>query len=549
MAKISWLAIVVFLCGLVGGAVLAKETTVDKATRDKVLLLGNGSEPQGLDPHLVTGVPEHYLLASIFEGLVGEDPKTLEPVPGAAKSWTISEDLKTYTFKLQDNGRWSNGDPVTAQDFVYSWQRALSPKLGSEYAYMLYYVSGGEDYHKGKTTDFSKVGVKAVDDKTLVVTLANPTSFFLRLLQHYSSWPVHKPTIEKFGKIDSRETRWTQPGNLVGNGPFVLKEWAMNKVIRVEKNPHYWDAKTVQLNGIHFFPIDSRQVEERNFRTGQLHATYPGHVPLNKIAVYQAKNPELIRISPYLGTYFYRFNMTRKPLDNPLVRKALSMSIDRNAIVKQVAKGGQSPAYCFTPPDTAGYFCQAKIEYSIEKAKQLLSEAGYPGGKGFPTLEILYNTDEAHRAIAEAIQQMWKKNLNIEVQLVNQEWKVYINNQQHLQYFISRAGWIGDYPDPNSFLDMFVTGGGNNNTGWSNKTYDDLIRLAGQTVDPKARYEVFQKAEKILMDESPVMPIYTYTNPSLISPHLKGWYSNILEHHPYKHVYLSVGSNTLEARR
>lgn len=535
----NWAVLWIVLCGVLGGFVSAKERAIDKATREKILLIGNGSEPKGLDPHVVTGVPEHYLLSAIFEGLVGEDPKTLEPVPGAAQSWTISEDLKTYTFKLQDNGRWSNGDPVTAHDFVYSWKRILSPKLGAEYASNLYFVAGAEDYYRGKTTDFSTVGVKAIDDKTFVVTLAYPTSFFMRLLQHYATWPVHKATIEKFGQIDSRDTRWTQSGNLVGNGPFILKEWVMNKIIRVERNPYYWDAKTVQLNGINFYPIDNRQVEERNFRTGQLHISYPGHVPLNKIAVYQAKHPELIHIVPHLATYYYRFNVTRKPLDNKLVRRALSMSIDRDLIVRRITKAGQAPAYCFTPANTASYYCDQKIEYNIEKAKLLLAEAGYPNGKGFPKLEIFFNTDEAHQAIAEAIQQMWKKNLNIDIELVNQEWKVYLDNQKNLRYFISRAGWTGDYPDPNTFLNMFVTGDGNNQTGWSHKTYDELIRTANQTIQSNERFQIFQKAENILMEESPIMPIYTYTNVTLMYPEVKGWYPNLFEHHPYKHLSLS----------
>lgn len=535
----NWAVLWIVLCGVLGGFVSAKERAIDKATREKILLIGNGSEPKGLDPHVVTGVPEHYLLSAIFEGLVGEDPKTLEPVPGAAQSWTISEDLKTYTFKLQDNGRWSNGDPVTAHDFVYSWKRILSPKLGAEYASNLYFVAGAEDYFHEKTKDFSTVGVKAIDDKTLVVTLAYPTSFFMRLLQHYATWPVHKATIGKFGQIDSRDTRWTQAGNLVGNGPFILKEWVMNKIIRVERNPYYWDAKTVQLNGINFYPIDNRQVEELNFRTGQLHISYPGHVPLNKIAVYQAKHPELIHIVPHLATYYYRFNVTRKPLDNKLVRRALSMSIDRGLIVRKITKAGQAPAYCFTPANTASYYCDQKIEYNIEKAKQSLAEAGYPNGKGFPKLEIFFNTDEAHQAIAEAIQQMWKKNLNIDVELVNQEWKVYLDNQKNLRYFISRSGWTGDYPDPNTFLNMFVTGDGNNQTGWSNKTYDALIRTANQTIQSNERFQIFQKAENILMEESPIMPIYTYTNVTLMVPEVKGWYPNLFEHHPYKHLSLS----------
>lgn len=531
-----FLGLVVFSLGFAGCSKDAG-TRVDQGTQAQVLHYGNGTEPQDLDPHIVTGVPEHNILAALFEGLVGENPKDLSPVPGMAESWEISNDLKQYTFKIRKDAKWSNGESFTAKDFVYSWKRILSPKLASEYAYMLYVVKNAEAFNKGKLKDFSKVGVKALDNHTLQVQLKGSTPYFLHLLQHYSTWPVHQATIEKFGTLDTRGSKWTRPGNLVGNGPFKLTNWELNKIVSVEKSPTYWDAAKVRLNGIHFYPTESQQTEERAFRAGQLHVT--NEVPINKIAVYKKERPQDIQIHPYLGTYYYMINTTKKPFDNKLVRRALALSVDRKLIVERVTKGGQIPAFSFTPPNTAGYTARAKTEYNIEKAKELLAQAGYPNGKGLPDVEILYNTNESHKVIAEAVQQMWKKNLGVNAVLTNQEWKVYLNTRRNLSYgAVARAGWIGDYPDPNNFLDMFITDSGNNDTGWSNKKYDQLIAQAAVTADRDERLETFQKAESILMEELPVIPIYTYTRVYLKSPDVKGWYPNILDHHPYKHVYL-----------
>ena len=339
------------------------------------------------------------------------------------------------------------------------------------------------------------------------------------------------------GDQDQAGTLWTRPGNLVGNGPFTLDSWRLNYIIRVKKNPQYWDHKTVRLNEILFYPIDSALTEERMFRTGVLHAT--SSTPLDKIASYQTNDPDKISINPYLGTYYYRLNVTEKPLDDARVRRALSMSIDRQAITDSITKGGQIPAFTFTPPNTQGYFANNNsIRYDIAQAQQLLSEAGFPNGEGFPEIELTYNTSDGHRRIAVAIQQMWKQALNINVRLSNQDWKVYLSRIQALDYSIARAAWIGDYPDPNTFLDMFVTNGGNNQTGWSNSQYDKLIASAASEADEKKRYQIFQQAEKLLMDESPIIPIYTYTRVLLKHPQLKGWEPNILDIHPYKYVYL-----------
>lgn len=516
-----------------------RETPVERGNREQILHLGNGTEPQDIDPHIVTGVPEHNIIAALFEGLVSEDPRDLSPVPGAAERWTVSDNGLVYTFYLQKNGKWSNGDPVTARDFIFSYQRILSPGLAGEYAYMLFVMKNAKAFHEGKIDDFSQVGVDAIDDGILRITLNSPTPYFLSLLNHYSWFPVHPPTILKHGKIDARGSGWTRPESFVGNGPFTLDTWKMNQMITVRKSETYWDRDTVRLNEMRFYPIENADTEERFFRSGQLHVCYT--LPLSKIDVYEKTYPDLLKINPFLGTYFYRVNVTRPPLDNPKVRRALSMAIDRKSIVENVTKGGQLPAHSFTPPGTAGYTAQAHIPDDIDQARSLLDEAGYPDGQGFPPVEILYNTLEAHRTIAQAIQQMWKKSLNIDVKLLNQEWKVYLDTQKELDYDICRAGWIGDYVDPNTFLDMFLTGGGNNDTGWSNAEYDRLIAEAARMGgSPAQRHELFQRAEEILLAESPIIPIYTYTRVYAVRPEVRGWYPTILDHHPYKHLYLEA---------
>lgn len=516
-----------------------RKKLVDLATEQQVMHIGNGTEPAEIDPHTTTGMPEYHLQMALFEGLVSKHPETLEIVPGVAERWEISADGLVYTFYLRHNAKWSNGDELVAGDFVLSWQRALSAALPNQYAGSLYSVKNGEAYHTGKITDFTQVGVVALDRFTLRVTLENPTPYFLQVLDHHSAYPIHMPTILKHGAIDEAATRWTRPENFVGNGPFVIKEWTPGKVFTAVKNPHYWDAAKVKLQTIHFYPIEQTLVEERMFKAGQLHKTET--MPSSKIEKYRANNPAEYQGQMYFGTYFYLFNVTKKPLDDVRVRKALAYSIDRAAITKNVTKGGQQPTFNLTPPDTLGYTPRAAMTYDIELARQLLADAGYPDGQGFPKMELVYNTNQDHQKIAVAIQQMWKKALNINVTLQNQEWKVFISNQQLLNYQIARRGWIGDYLDPYTFLELFISNGGNNNTGWSNARYDELMRLSTSAKTREQRYEYFQQAEEILINEAPILPIYNYTTNYLMSGDVKGYYPNIMDYHPYKYLYLESG--------
>lgn len=502
--------------GLLSGCAGKSQQGEKPAAKDQVIRYNVGAEPKTLDPAKATGLPEGTIMMQLFEGLTRYD-QNQEIKPGMAESWDISKDGLTYTFKLRD-AKWSNGDPVTAKDFVYSWLRALDPNTASEYAYQLFYIKGAEEYNSGKGKK-EDVAVKALDDKTLQVTLKAPAPQFLGLTAFQTLYPVHQKTVE------GNPNWFADPAKYVSNGPFKMVSWEHNQKIVVEKNPNYWDADKVKLSKLEIYLIDSIDTAYNMFKTGQL--DFQDDVPVQELAA--LKNSKELKIVPDASVYFYRFNVTRKPFDDVRVRKALAMAIDRKTLVEQVTQAGQKPAFAFVPfgfkdadgkdfRENAGDF----FKEDVEQAKKLLAEAGYPDGKGFPKVTIMYNTNENHQKIAQAIQQMWKKNLNIEVGLQNVEWQVKLDRESKLDYDIARAGWSPDYMDPMTFIDMFVTDGGNNQTGWSNAEYDKLVRQANSTGDQKVRMDSMHKAEKLLMDEMPIMPIYFYTNPNLIKENVKG---------------------------
>ena len=534
------LGLSVALTGCTGG-----ESNVTTGNRDQVLHYGNGSEPQGLDPHVVTGVPENHLIRALFEGLAVKNPYTLEPEPGVAESWEFSEDGRVITFHINPAAKWSNGDSMTAEDYVWSWQRALNPAMGNLYAYMLYPVKNAEAYATGKLENPDDVGVKALDKLTLQVTLNEPTPYFLQLMDHYSTFAVHRPTLEKFGKATDRFTKWTRVANIVSNGAFKLTEWRLNRRITIEKSETYWDADTVKLNAVVFYPTENIVSEERMFRAGQLH--YTGAVPLEKIPVYEAMDNSPYVQAPYLGTYFFLINTGRPPVDDVRVRQALSMAVDRQMLADTVMQKSVLPAYSITPPGALGYQPPKLFGYDVDKARALLAEAGYPNGEGWPGLEITYNTSESHRKIAVALQQMWKKALNIDITIANQEWKVYLDSVTQMDFQIARRGWIGDYVDPNNFLDLYITGGGNNNTGYADPRYDELIlQKAPKAKTKEERFALFNEAETMMMEEMPIIPIYTYTSKHLINPAVRGMPSNLMDSINLKYVWLEPETQGVE---
>jgi oligopeptide transport system substrate-binding protein len=510
----------------------------DTGAEEGILLLGNGAEPKTLDPQRATGVTENRIISSLIEGLIAYHPTDDNlPEPGVAERWEMNEDASVWTFHLREDASWSNGDPVTAADFVYSYERMLNPAFPGEYSQMLYVLENAKAYNEGDVADFGEVGVRAIDPRTLEFRLVGPTPYFVNMLKHYSWFPVHPPTIEAHGGPFDMSGSWTRPENFVGNGPFTLAEWRPNQYIRVAASPTYWDRETVRLEEVYFFAVEDSNTEKRMFDSGLLHLT--STVPTNDIPVLREERPDIIHIDDYLGTYFYRLNVTREPLNNPLVRKALSYAMDREAIVERVALGEQKPASTFVPPGFTGYRSPEGVSHDPDRARALLAEAGYPDGEGFPELYLLFNTSEGHRKIAEAVVAMWNDVLGINLQLENKEWKVYLDAQSHLDYDISRAGWIGDYMDPITFLEMFTTGNGNNDTGWSDPRYDDLINRAFRSETETEHFELLREAESILMEALPVVPIYWYTRIYLKDPRVGGWDPKLLDNHPAKYLYLS----------
>lgn len=531
--KLKVILAVTVAVALASFLVLRNRTKTTTLVQTNYINLGNGAEPKDLDPHTSTGVPEWHIIQNIFEGLVGKDPKSLEPIPAVAESWTSSNDGLQFVFMLRKNAKWTNGESVTAHDFVFSVTRLLKPETASEYAYQGFYFKNGKAFNEGKIKDPSQLGIKALDDFTLKVTLENPTPFFLSLLYHHSLYPAHQKTVEAHGQ------RWTRPENIVTNGAFVLDRWEMNKIISIKKSDLYWDKETVKLAGANFYPMENLDTEEKMFRRGELHKT--NDVPLEKIPTWQADKSGVYRQDPFLGNYFYWVNITKPPLDNKLVRKALNYGFDRDRITRYVTRAGQIPAQFFTPPGTGGFTPKPILPADgsrIAEAKELLKQAGYPNGKGLPPIEILYNSHSGHKKIAEALQEMWKENLGVEIRLFNQEWKVYLDSMRTKNFQLGRQGWSGDYNDPNTFLDMLMTDNGNNRSGWSNKQYDAMMERAAKERDLNKRLTYFQQAEDIMLEELPVIPIYIYTRVYLKQPSVVGWFPNIEDVHPLKFVSL-----------
>ena len=535
--RISYSSTLVALLALTLSACGSGEKNVVSGNATGYLHYGNGAEPQGIDPHLVTGVPESHIVRALFEGLAVKNPITLEPEPGVAERWEISPDGTVYTFFINPQAKWSNGEPVTASDYVWSWERALHPETGSLYAYMLFPVVNAEKFASGAIDDFAEVGIKSLDAQTLRISLNAPTPYFLQLMDHYSTFAVHPETVLKFGGMSDRFTLWTRPENIVSNGAFTLKEWSLNRQIKIEKNPHYWDKSSVALEGVYFYPTENVVSEERMFRSEQLHVTQG--IPLGKIPNYRAVQNSPYVQAPYLGTYYYLINTKKPPVDDVRVRKALSYSIDRDTLTRTVLRDTAIPAYSITPPDTLGYNPPKLFSFDPEQARALLAEAGYPDGQGWPGLEITYNTNEDHRKIAVAVQQMWKDELGIDVSITNQEWKVYLNTVSQGEFQVARRGWIGDYVDANNFLDLFLANGGNNNTGYANAEFDDIIlNQAPKAASREERYQLFFQAETMMMQEMPIIPFYTYTSKRLIHPSVNGIYPNLMDSLNLKYVRL-----------
>ncbi len=534
MPKIFQQIVLVFLCAMMSIS-CGKETNASASARQGVLLIGNSADPATLDPSFTTGLVESKILAALFEGLVALDTKTLKPIPAVAESWAISADGKTYTFKIRKDAIWSDGAKLTAEDFAYSFRRTLNPSLGAEYASMLFVIKNAESFYSGKNSDSSSLGIKAQGDE-LVMELSAPLGedYFLSMLAHSVFSPLPKHLLENFNASKTRNAEWTKPKNMVSNGPFVLKKWSVNDCVFVEKNQLYWDRENVFLNGIKFLPISNINTEEKAFRSGMLHAT--NSVAPSRIDFIRKNAPETLSISDWLGTYYYIFNTKDPALQDVKVRKALTISIDREALIENFLRGKQTAAYNFVPDHCGGFKTKKYFSYNVEEAKKLMKEAGFEGGKNFPKIRLAYNTSEQHKPIAEAIQQMWKQSLNVDAELYNLSWPAYLDMRKRRDFQIIRAGWTADFNAPETFLNVFLSQSGLNHSGFSSKAYDTFLAQAMCAKDNTERFKNLSLAEDELFKEYPILPIYFYTRIFQISPLLEGYNTNLLDYQNFKRL-------------
>lgn len=501
---------------------------------EQVLHRGNGDEPQTLDPHLAEGVPAANILRDLYEGLVSEAPDG-RIVPGVAMRYNISRDGRTYTFYLRRDATWSNGDPLRAEDFVYSLRRSADPSTASKFASMLIPIENADQVLSGLQPADS-LGVAALDEFTLQIRLADPTPYFLSLLTHSATYPVHRPSVESFG------SRFSRPGNLVSNGAFILSDWVVRSRIELTRNERYWDAPNTLLERVVYYPLEDQSGALKKFRSGDLQWTYD--VPNNQFRWLQKNYPDELVVSPWLASYFFGFNLTREPfIASPTLRKALVLAIDRELITEKVTQFGEQPSFTLIPPGIGDYesslpeyagWTQAERD---AEARRLYAAAGYSEADPL-RIEVRYNTSENNKKVALAIASMWKQVLGVQATLVNEEWKVFLQNRsQRVLTQVFRAGWVGDYADPYSFLQMFASGHGQNDYGFSNSLYDSLLEQISEERIPARRRRLMQEAERLLLEAFPIIPIYTYVTKRLVDPHLKGWENNVMDHHYSKHMF------------
>ena len=498
----------------------------------QVFRKNNGTEPGTLDPHRAEGVPASNVLRDLFEGLVMEDPSGAY-ISGAAESWSLSEDAKTYVFKMRENGKWSNGDVVTAEDFVYGLRRSVDPATLSNYSSMLYPIKNARDIVLGKRSS-ETLGVRANGPTTLIIELEEPTPYFLSLLTHSTTYATHRPSVEKFG------ARFTRPGNLVGNGAFKLEEWRVQSHIKLVRNTEYWDNKNTTLEEVYYYPIDDVNSSFKRYRAQELDFTET--VLAEQLPWIRQCLPGDLKISPYFGSYYYGFNNTQPPFKNkPKLRTALSMAVDRSVITDIILGAGQIPAYSLVPSvktfkAVPANWSQWTQEQRNQEAQRLYSEAGFSKEKPLE-VEILYNTSDNHKRIALAIAAMWKQTLGVKTTLRNQEWKVFLETRRLKQGTqVYRAGWIGDYDDPYTFSQLLHSENEMNHPGYSSEEYDELINLAATKNAGESRLDVLRQAEKAMLEDMPIIPIYFYVSQHLIKPWVSGLEGNVMDHHYSKYV-------------
>ncbi|MCC4784334.1 oligopeptide ABC transporter substrate-binding protein OppA [Vibrio splendidus] len=489
------------------------------------LVRGNGTEVATIDPHKSQGVPESHVIRDLLEGLVNQDGEG-NTIPGVAESWETT-DNKTFTFHLRKDAKWSNGDPVTAEDFVYSWQRAVDPATASPYAWYMEYTKmvNAKDIVAGKK-DKSELGVKAVDANTLVIELETAVPYFVMMMGHTTVKPVHKATVEKYGD------QWTKPDHFVGNGAFAVDKWVVNERLVLKRNDQYWNNDKTVLNKVTFLPIENQVAEMNRFLSGEIDFT--NELPVEHFKRLKKEHAEDVSVAGNLCTYYYIFNTKKAPFDDVRVRKAISYAIDRNIVSDAILAQGQKPAYFLTPEITAGFnpelpaYGKMSQKERNEEAARLLEEAGY--GKDNPlNFNLLYNTSENHKKIAVALGSMWKKTLGLKVTLENQEWKTYLSSKDSGDFEVARAGWCGDYNEASSFLTLMKS---NNTTGgvhYDSAEYDQIIDKALNSTSAEEREALYLEAEALMAKDMPIAPIYQYVKSRLLNPHVGGFPTNNAE--------------------
>lgn len=502
-----------------------------------VLRLGNGMEPESLDPHRADSVSSANILRDLYEGLTSVAPDG-RVVPGAAQAWQLSEDGLTYTFDLRRDGRWSNGDPVVAADFVTGLRRSVDPATGSNFSAILAPIENAEAVTAGRLPP-DALAVEALDPYTLRIRLAAPAPYVLGILAHASSYPIHEPSLRKWGPA------FTRPGHLVTNGAYQLTEWKVQSHIELTRNPHYRDAARVAIDRVLYYPTEDIQSELKRYRAGELDVSY--QIPMAQAPWIRRNLADQLRVATYLGVYYYGLNLRRPPFkDNRDLREALALVIDRDLIVERLLHGMAQPALGWVPPGTSGFTPQAprwatwSREQRLAEARRLYAKAGYSRDRPLE-VEIRYNTHEDHRRIAVVIAAMWKQHLGVRTTLFNEEMKVFLNNRKQgkvTQAF--RSAWIGDYDDVSTFTDILLSHHGQNDTGWADAEYDALLAQAARSVDPQQRAELLDQAQQRILSEWPIIPIYWYVSKHLVSPRVQGWQDNILDYHYSKDLHLKA---------
>jgi len=509
--------------------------SADVLAESQVLHRGNGEEPQTLDPHLSEGVPASTILRDLFEGLTTTEPDG-RIVPGAAAHWDISRDGLVYTFYLDPEARWSNGEALTAQDFVWSWRRVVDPGTGASYGRMLAPVRNAEAIFAGELPP-EELAVEALSERTFQVTLASPTPYFLGLLTHPTTYPVHRSALEAHGASHVR------PGLLVSNGAYLLADWQVRARIELERNPHYRLVDEVIIERVSYYPFEDENTEFNRFRAGDLHWTY--QVPNNQFGWLEENMSEALQVAPWFGTYFFSFNLQRPPFqDNLALRQALNLALDRDILTSRVTRFGEIPTYNLIPPGLPDYepyipeyadWTQAERE---AEARRLYAEAGYSESDPL-TVELRYNSSENHRKISVAVAAMWKQVLGVRTRLINEEFRVFLQNRaQGRVTEVFRAGWIGDYQDAFTFLELFHSEHGRNDAGYANPRYDRLLEQIASERIPALRRNLMVEAERILLADQVILPAYIYVSKRLVDPRLRGWEQNVMDQHLTRHMYL-----------